>query len=61
VTSLEASLAMRLGEVERLKSELNDTRSAAKREQRLIMSAWQNLGLQLSQHEKNIQQETDLF
>lgn len=47
VTSLQNTVNMKTNEVERLKQELEDTRSAARREQRLIISAWYNLGLQL--------------
>lgn len=48
VTSLQNSLSIRTSECERLKSELDDTRSAARREQRLMLSAWYELGMKVS-------------
>jgi hypothetical protein len=53
VISLQASLASREADVERLKREVEDTRVCARREQRLILSAWYQLGLQLSTQQNN--------
>jgi protein HOOK3 len=47
VQSLEASLKQKEAELARALQEIQDTRAAARREQRLIMSAWYELGMQL--------------
>ncbi|KAJ3289904.1 hypothetical protein HK104_007134 [Borealophlyctis nickersoniae] len=47
IGSYETMLKERDQELERVKRELADTRIAAKREQRLILSAWNNLGTDL--------------
>lgn len=46
VQSLEHTLKQREAEIQRLVTEIKDTRMAAKREQRLMMSAWYELGIQ---------------
>ncbi|KAJ3269595.1 hypothetical protein HDV01_001196 [Terramyces sp. JEL0728] len=46
VQSLEQTLKHREAEIQRLSNEIKDTRMAAKREQRLMMSAWYELGIQ---------------
>jgi protein HOOK3 len=47
VQALETALKKKEAELARAVQEVQDTRTAARREQRLIMSAWYELGLQL--------------
>ncbi|KAI8897946.1 hypothetical protein BC833DRAFT_591656 [Globomyces pollinis-pini] len=49
INSLESTLRIREAELDRSRQELQDTRAAARREQRLIMSAWYELGIQFQQ------------
>jgi protein HOOK3 len=56
VQSLETNLRQKEAELARAIQEVQDTRTAARREQRLIMSAWYELGMQLQR--KNRQHNT---
>ncbi|KAI9209772.1 HOOK protein-domain-containing protein [Polychytrium aggregatum] len=51
IVSLEVQLKEREEELKRAQNELLDTRNAAKREQKLMISAWNNLGMEV-QHKK---------
>ncbi|KAJ3046327.1 hypothetical protein HDV00_000141 [Rhizophlyctis rosea] len=47
IASFETQLKERDEEIQRIRRELSDTRAAAKREQRLMLSAWNNVGTEL--------------
>ncbi|KAL2911966.1 hypothetical protein HK105_208576 [Polyrhizophydium stewartii] len=49
VQSMQSMLKLKEMEVERCKKEIADTRNAARREQRLIMTAWYDMGMQFQQ------------
>ncbi|KAI8909709.1 hypothetical protein EDD86DRAFT_177758, partial [Gorgonomyces haynaldii] len=49
--SLQTVIKEREGEIDRLKQELQDTRYASRREQKLIVSAWYELGMKLAQQQ----------
>ncbi|KAJ3338123.1 hypothetical protein HDU91_001311, partial [Kappamyces sp. JEL0680] len=54
VASLRHTLEKKEAELSRALQEVQDTRAAARREQRLIMSAWYELGLQFQRRTNSV-------
>ena len=47
--SLQTTLEEKENQIKHLQAEMSETRTCARREQRLVMSAWYELGMQLQQ------------